>query len=144
MRAAAVTDDLSELEPLLGRIEEWRSRRPRSKGMPEDLWQEACAGARKLGAGRVAGALGLNYAHLKERLLSPREARTGAPKRSGLPQVAAPQFLDLGRVADLGPPRGAEPMVVEVVAPDGARLTIRASEASVSVLAMINAFRGRT
>lgn len=75
--------------------------------MPEALWQEACAGARQLGAGRVARALGLNYAHLKERLLcSPREARIGAPKRSGLPQVATPEFLDLGRVADLGPPRG--------------------------------------
>lgn len=53
------------------------------------------------------------------------------------------EFLDLGRVADLGPPRGTEPMVVAVVAPDRARLTIRASEASMSVLAMINAFRGR-
>jgi hypothetical protein len=143
MRAAAVTDDLSELESLRRRIEEWRNSRPRSKAMPEGLWQEACAGARKLGAGRVARALGLNYAHLKERLRSPREARIGAPKRSGLPQVVTPQFLDLGRVADLGPPRGTEPMVVELVAPDGARLTIRTSDASASVLAMINAFRGR-
>jgi hypothetical protein len=90
----------------------------------------------------VARALGLNYTHLKERLLSPREARIGAPKRSGLPQVASPQFLELGRVADLSPPRGAEPVVLELAAPDGTRLTIRTTEAGVSVLAMINAFRG--
>lgn len=145
MRAAAVSDDLRELAPLRGRIEDWRVSRPRPKAMPEFLWQEACAAARKLGAGRVARALGLNYAHLKERVLSPGRARIGTAGRSGpsLPQVVSPQFLDLGRVADLSSPHGAEPMVVELVAPDGARLTIRTKEASVSVLAMINAFRGR-
>jgi hypothetical protein len=114
--------------------------------MPADLWQEACVAARKLGAGRVARDLGLNYAHLKERVLAPRGAKIGDPKRPGLPQVqvATPQFVDLGRVADLSPPRSAEPMVVELVTPDGARLTIRTSDANASVLAMINAFRGRT
>jgi hypothetical protein len=110
--------------------------------MPEGLWQEVCAAAKKLGAGRVARTLGLNYAHLKERLLSPQRAKSGASKHPNLPQVISPQFLDLGRVADLSPPRSAEPIVVELVAPDGARLTIRTSESSVSVLAMINAFRG--
>jgi hypothetical protein len=111
--------------------------------MPEGLWQEACAAAKKLGAGRVARALRLNYAHLKERVLSPRQTRIGSARHPALPQVSSPQFLDLGRVADLSAPRGAQPMVVELVAPDGARLTIRTSEASASVLAMINAFRGR-
>ena len=37
MRTAAVCDDLSELAPLQGRIEDWRGSRPRSKGMPEGL-----------------------------------------------------------------------------------------------------------
>jgi hypothetical protein len=143
MRPAAVSDDLSELAPLQGRIEDWRGCRPRSKAMPEGLWQEACAAAKKLGAGRVARALGLNYAHLKQRVLSPRQARVGAPTHPGLPQVASPQFLDLGLVADLRALRGAEPMVVELAAPDGARLTIRTSEASASVLAIINSFWGR-
>lgn len=90
----------------------------------------------------MAKALRLNYAHLKERLLSFGEERTRGSKRQGLLQVVSPQFLELGRVADLSPPRGAEPVVVELVAPDGTRLTIRTSDADVGVLAMINAFRG--
>jgi hypothetical protein len=87
--------------------------------------------------------LRLNYAHLQDRLRSSRPVRTQKPKRESLPQVASPQFLDLGRVADLSQPRGAEAMVVELVAPDGTRLTIRTSDAGVGMLAMINAFRGR-
>jgi hypothetical protein len=75
----------------------------------------------------VARAWGVNHANLKERVLSPREASIGTPNRPALPQVASPQFLNLGRVADLSPPRAAEPMV-ELAAPGAARLTIRTRE----------------
>jgi hypothetical protein len=122
---AAVSDDLSEIDALLAKIEGWRGSRSKSKAMPEPLWQEACVAARKLGTGRVAKALRLNYAHLKDRLLSSGEVRPQQAKRQGLPQVESPQFLDLGRVADLSPPHSAKPVVVELVAPDGTRLTIR-------------------
>jgi hypothetical protein len=142
MRAAAVSNELSEIEPLRAKIEGWRGSRSKSKAMPEPLWQEACAAARKLGTAQVAKALRLNYANLKERLLPPRQERPREPKRSRLPQVVSSEFLDLGRVADLNPRRGTEPMVVELVAADGTRLTIRTSDAGVGV-AMINAFRGR-
>ena len=64
----------------------------------------------------------------------PQVHATPGPKRSGLPQAVSPQFLDLGRVADLSPPRGTDPMVVELVAPDGTRLTIAMSRGGKRIL----------
>jgi hypothetical protein len=132
------------MDPLRGRIEDWRHSPSKSKAMPEPLWQEACAAARRLGAARVARALGLNYGHLKGRLSSPGVASTGERTRQELQPVQEAQFVELGRVAELAPSHNAEPMVVELVATDGTRLTIRTREAGASVFAMINAFRSRT
>jgi hypothetical protein len=143
VQTAVVSRELSEIDPLRGRIEDWRRSPSKSKAMPEPLWQQACAAARKLGTARVARALGLNYSHLKERLSPPAVSRTGEQKRQGLQPVQEAQFVELGRVGDLAPSRNAEPMVVELVAADGTRLTIRTREAGASVLAMINAFRSR-
>jgi hypothetical protein len=142
MRSAA-SIDLSEIEPVRQRIQAWRGSKSKSKAMPDALWQEAGAMARKLGMARVAKELGLNYTALKARTLPPQRAKSGAQtvQRSDLP-VARAQFLELGTVAELSPRGGAEPMVLELMAPDGTRLTIRTREAGASVLAMITAFRG--
>lgn len=143
MRAAEVSRGLSEIDPLRGRIEDWRRSPSKSKAMPEPLWQEACAAARKLGAARVARALGLNYGHLKGRLSPPGVPRTGQRTGQDLQPVQEAQFVELGRLSELTPARNAEPMVVELVAADGTRLTIRTREAGANVLAMVNAFRSR-
>jgi hypothetical protein len=143
MQAASI--DLSEIEPVRQRIQQWRGSQSRSKAMPEPLWQEAGAVARKLGLARVAKELGLNYTALKAHTLPSQRTKSGVQtgQRSS-PPVARAQFLDLGTVTELSPRGAAEPMVLELMAPDGTRLTIRTREAGASVLAMITAFRGRS
>jgi hypothetical protein len=108
--------------------------------MPEELWREATAAAEKLGTARVARALGLGYAGLKQRVLSKGAGRSAAPR-----EVApASQFLELPSLSVMGTVVGDEGLVVEMVATDGTKLTIRAREASLGVLAVIQAFRGRS
>jgi hypothetical protein len=134
--------DLRGLEGLQGKIERWRQgRRAPKSPMPEDLWREATAAAMRLGTGRVARSLGLGYAGLKQRVLS---KETG---RGAVPCDAAPlagRFIELPRLPGTGSTIGDAELVVEIVATDGTRLTVRAKEAGPSVLALIHAFRGNT
>lgn len=131
--------DLAEIEGLQRKVERWRESRPKSVPMPEELWREATAAAKRLGTGRVARALGLGYAALKERVLSKPTSQRASPREAAV----ASQFIELPSLAALGGAVGGEGLVVEVVATDGARLTIRAREASAELLAVIEAFRGR-
>jgi hypothetical protein len=109
--------------------------------MPEPLWQATCVAARQLGTYRVARELGVNYDNLKKRL----QAKPGGAMPVVVQEPAGTAgFIDIGRVGALAPPTGADQMVVELVAADGMRLTIRTSDAGTGVLAMISAFRGRT
>src|SRR5690349_11094649 len=105
------------LSALSQKIEQWRSQKPRGRSMPQELWQEASKAARSLGVSRVATALKLGYASLRER--SGVEGVRKTPRRS---EPAAPvvssQFVEL---SDLSPIR--EEAVVEVTVPDGTRLT---------------------
>jgi hypothetical protein len=128
------------LEELRGRFDEWRNSQARSKAIPTGLWDEAVAAANRLGPGRVAAALGLNRQRLKQQIIAREAPATHRQEHRELQPVPA-QFVELGNLAGLAP--GGEPMVVELVAADGARLTIRTRQASASVLAMITAFRGQ-
>jgi hypothetical protein len=143
MQAAGVFAELTEIEGLRGRIEGWRQTRPKSRPMPEELWQEASAAAKRLGSGRVARALGLNYEALKQRVISngPRRRR-GSARREAQPEGA--EFIELSGFPALGPSAVGDEMVVEMVAADGTRLTIRVKGVSPNVSALINAFRGRS
>jgi hypothetical protein len=138
-----VSAELPELEGLRGRIEGWRQTRPKSWPMPEELWNEASAAAKRLGAGRVARALGLNYEALKQRVISsgPGPRRRGT-RRQRQPEGA--QFIELSGFPGLGQVSTRDEAVVEVVAADGTRLTIRVLGANVNVAALVNAFRGRS
>ena len=60
----------SELQGLMGRIEQWRNEPGRGRSMPEALWQEASAAAQKLGVYAVSRVLRLNYQGLKRRVYS--------------------------------------------------------------------------
>jgi hypothetical protein len=136
--------DLAETNGLKGKIERWRQGRPKSGRMPEELWQEASAAAKRLGTNRVARALGLGYEGLKQRVLSKKK---GGPrgKESGEVVAQEAQFIELPRFPMLGSAAvNREEMVVELVAADGARLTIRTQQASAAVVEMICAFRGRS
>ena len=142
MQAQTVFPELTELEGLRGKIEVWRQSRPKSRPMPEELWQEASAAARRLGSGRVARALGLNYETLKQRVLSNGAGRRrGGVRRKVQPESAG--FVELSGFPALCPSAASDEMVVDMVAADGMRLTIRVKAASANVPALINAFRGR-
>jgi hypothetical protein len=135
---------LAEIDGLKVKIERWRQGRPKSGSMPEELWQEAGAAAKRLGTNRVARALGLGYEGLKQRVLSKKK---GGPRGKEPGEVLAQeaQFIELPGFPMLG---GAavnrQEMVVELVATDGMRLTIRTPQASAAVVEMISAFRGRS
>jgi hypothetical protein len=142
MQAEGALPELSEVEGLRGRIEGWRQTRPKSRPMPEELWQEASAAAKSLGTGRVARALGLNYEALKQRVISTGSRR----RRGGTGSEAQPEgteFIELSGFPALGQSTARDEMVVEMVAADGTRLTIRVKGTSPNVSALINAFRGR-
>ena len=110
--------DIIGLSALSQKIEQWRSQKPRSRAMPQELWQEASEAARSLGASRVATALKLGYATLRQR--SGIEAVRKAARRAepSVPTLSS-QFVELN---ELSPIR--DEAVVEAILPDGARLTV--------------------
>jgi len=128
--------DIIGLSALSRKIEQWRSQKPRSRSMPEELWEQASEAARSMGVSRVARALKVGYASLRERSgvegvrKSTRRAGPAAPALGG-------QFVEL---SDLSPIR--EEAVVEVTVADGTRLTIRL-KGSANVVALVNALRWR-
>ncbi len=78
MQADVVIPELTEIEALRGRIEGWRQTRPKNRSMPEGLWQEASAAAKRLGSGRVARAALNAGAQLRS------AQATGTDERHGL------------------------------------------------------------
>jgi hypothetical protein len=123
MQAEGAFAELTEVEGLRGRIEGWRQSRPKSRPMPEELWQEASAAARRLGTGRVERALKLNYEALKQRAISKGTSghRGGT---GGQSQPEGTEFIELSGFPALSQPAARDEMVVEMVAADGTSLTI--------------------
>lgn len=143
MRSEVGLLQLPEIEELRGKIEGWRQSQPKSRSMPEQFWQQAGTAARRLGAGRVARALGLNYETLKQRILPNGTDRPAGPatiKRQ--PEVT--EFIELKGFCAPGELVSRDEMVVEMIATDGARLTIRIHAGSASVPALIALLRGRS
>lgn len=124
------------LSALGEKIEQWRAQKPRSRSMPEELWEEASAAARSWGASRVATALKLGYATLRR-----RSGVEGDRKAAGDPEHSVPalsgQFVELNNLSPI-----QDEAVVEVTVPDGTRLTIRL-KGSMNVVALVNALRWR-
>jgi hypothetical protein len=133
--------DVTGLEVLNQRIERWRSQKPRTRAMPEELWKEATAAARSFGVGRVSKALRLGYATLQERA-GVETARGKRSRRERTVPVASGEFVELSGFPSVVRSAGAEEAVVEVAAPDGTRLTIRL-KGSANVVALVNALRWR-
>jgi hypothetical protein len=95
VQAEATSAASAEAEMIKGlgaRIEAWRQSENRSRGMPQELWEEASAAAQLLGVGRVARALGLSYDTLKRRAF-PTEA-------AALP--SSTEFIELAGLSALG------------------------------------------
>ncbi len=92
------------------RIERWRRTRAKRGPMPEELWQQAVALARRTSVYRTSTTLGVNYATLKWHVA---EAES-AGGRAGFVEVVG-----------LQPP--ASEVVVELADAGGTRMTVRTS-----------------
>ncbi len=129
------------LEALSQKIEQWRSQRPRSRAMPEELWEQASEAAGRLGVGWVSKALRLGYAPLRERT-STQRAPSKPSRRDRAALMASGEFVELSGFPSVRSTESVEEAVVEVTAPDGTRLTIRL-KGSTNVVALANALRWR-
>src|ERR1700722_1363902 len=146
--AARAENDL--LEMLRIDIKFWRKTSGLSfRYMPAEMWDRVLSAAQGLGVHRVASAVGVNLEDLKQRLESRKakavEAAPTAPAEEDfcdLPGVVPPQEpppQDPGPKAavaalDPTPPLpSSSDACVEIVAPDGARLTIRLPVSSLNI-----------
>jgi len=148
MQTEAVFTGPVELKGLHRRIDAWRRTRPGTRPMPEELWKEASGFAQRLGICRVSRALRVNYGGLKRRVLASRLPAADSRRSERTASVVRPDFIELSSLPAFGAlseaPAGSD-AVVEVVAPDGARLTIRVKGAtSPNVAEWVSAFRGRS
>ena len=128
------------LKQLHQRIEQWRLTRHQHGPMPGELWDEATSLARSLGVSPVARALGLGYSSLQQRV------RSGSESRAGAAPASASGFVEIHRTQLMGAPTAGSSQsgaVLEVVAGDGARLTIRLpASLELDVEGLVAAFRG--
>src|SRR5690242_207549 len=134
------THPAERLKQLHQRIEQWRLTRHQHGPMPGELWEEATWLARSLGVSAVARALGLGYSSLQQRVRGSSETRAvAAPaSASGFVEIHPPELL--GAPTEGSSQSGA---LLEVVAGDGARLTIRLpAHHALDVGGLVAAFRG--
>ena|SRR5208337_3725373 len=143
MQREKAVDASAGLSGLRAKIADWRRLRPRTRPMPESLWSEASRAARRLGIWRVARELKVNYMALKKRTARSAPTRRGAqPSKRREVASAAPQFIEL---SGLGRQESVvrEETVMDLVASDGTRMTIRLKGANPDVAGLLNAFRSR-
>ena len=120
------------------RVDHWRKTREKAGRMPEDLWGVAVRVARKRGINAVAKALHLDYYSLKRHVKASGGARSRKPaaaRRSVPKKKPAPAFV----AVDVVPPATMPECVLELVAPRGAKMTVRI-RGSVDVVALAEAF----
>lgn len=134
------THSAERLKQLHQRMEQWRLTRHQHGPMPGERWDEATSLARSLGVSPVARALGLGYRSLQQRVQGGSEVRAVAAPAS------ANGFVEIHPTALLGEPTAGSSQsgaLVEVVAGDGARLTIRLpAPLTLDVAGLVAAFRG--
>jgi hypothetical protein len=99
-------------EIIRNQFETWRKRRPCRGRIPEALWQAAVGLCREHSICEVSQALRLNYRGLKNRVTKARDRSCSVKQRP-----------DLGFVRlDLGSPMSPSECLVEMEAPNGARM----------------------
>ena len=108
------------VEAVRRKISHWRKTRPKTKAMPDGLWEAAVALTPEHGVCRVARDLGLNYAALKER--ARRRDAALVPVRKDEETAATTAFVEVSPAQLFGGDRiGA---TVVLAAPDGATMTV--------------------
>lgn len=149
MQTEAVFAGPDELKGLYEKIQAWRQTRPGTRPMPEELWKEATAAARRLGVYRVVHALRVNAAGLRRRVMASTQAQPAGSRKSPrvqqtLPAARHPDFIELSGLGTSSPIAAETDAVLEVVVPDGTRLTIRGKTGMANLLALVHALRGRS
>ena len=118
----------AELAELRGHFDDWRRNRT-GRSLPEELWQAATELAEIHGVSRVAQALGLHYARLRDRV---QEGRRSGGEES----VAKPTFVEV-KTAPVC--RDTPECVVELEDPEAGKMTIRLKGASTEEIACLAA-----
>lgn len=116
---------LAGLDHVRDRLERWRKRPGRGRGIPEEIWTAAAGLARQHGVSYIARSLGLSFDRLKSRLAAGAE--------TGEPGSAPPGFVELGRPGSVAA-AGCE---IELAAADGARMTVRMAAPVPAMLAAL-------
>lgn len=141
----------ADLPALRRQFQAWRARKRSGEAIPGSLWRDAAGLARRYGANKIAVALGLDSHKLKQVSLGRWPVRgvrrAGAPRAvQGKPAAAAvaagARFIELKSPAVASGPRDGE-AVVEIVAADGARITLRLADSSPALPGLMAALRGR-
>ncbi len=103
-----IRSDSDPFAQLRSELDTWRQRRKPGKRIAEPLWKAAARLAQIHGLSPVCSALKLNYYALQRRLDGTRRQRTLTP----------PAFVTLP------PPVPIDPATVELVHPNGSRLSL--------------------
>jgi hypothetical protein len=120
------------IDPLRHQIEHWRRTRTKRSPMPEPLWRGAVGLAREHGVYATAQTLRLSYDSLRTRA----EAAGAGPRRGKGRGRSQTTFVEL---AVTPPAVGAAPSgpIVEVIGPQGQRLTVRLRGGELDVAELI-------
>lgn len=151
-RVEAREAELAGVAGLRRQFEVWRADKGSGEAIPRKLWQAAATLARRHGANRIAVAVGLDSHKLKQislgRWRGRKLRRTGATLalqgKPGVTEVGAgAQFIELkGPMGSSGPVDGEA--VVELLAADGSRITLRLKDSSLALPGVIAALRGQS
>ena len=121
------------IESLRQQIEHWRQTRTKRSPMPEPLWRGAVELARERGVYGASQALQLSYDSLRTRA---EAQRVPGRRASGGGDCAQPRFIELA-VGSASVATVASGPVVEVMGPQGQRLTVRLQGCELDVAALI-------
>lgn len=107
----------AEVKEVQRQITHWRKTRRKRSPMPPALWDAAVSLARRHGIYAIARALRVSYETLKRRVEQPpRNGSLGRLEATGFVEVPAAQLVSSSEPSET---------VVEITAPDGARLVVR-------------------
>ena len=121
-----------QLDQLAGQFEHWRQNRShRSERIPQTLWDQAAALAKERPYSRVAQHLRLSPSDLKKQMIAQQgpTSQTPVPTLSFVELPAAPKQSEVGT--------GTE---IELQRPDGSRMYLRCSDATLPLAALLRAF----
>lgn len=151
MSREKLLETLEGIEDVQGRLAQWRQGRVAGQAMPDELWSAAAELAARHSVYAVARSLGLEFSKLKKRV-EQRQAELSKspegrhPKRSAAVRTGngASGFLELDASELFGEPAGPTEAVVEMLAPDGARMRISLrGRAAVDLPGLVSAFARR-